>query len=146
MNCLYLKSKLDRTLYCKKLKKIINIKDCNNCDLKEFKQNKTSNTLKNISFRLAKQQKQRFSIINHSFSNCAECGSKWRISKNEVFEGAKRGVSMKYGFVVPLCETCHTRFHNDREFALKYKRLFQSKFEETHSRDEFLNLVHKSYL
>ena len=79
-------------------------------------------------------------------NKCAECGSKNDVQKNEVFEGAKRGVSMKYGFVVPLCDTCHKRFHNDREFALKYKRLYQEKFEESHSRDEFLKLIHHNYL
>ena len=53
---------------------------------------------------------------------------------------------MKYGFVVPLCKTCHRRFHNDRDFALKYKRMFQKAYEQEHSHDEFMDLIHRNYI
>jgi hypothetical protein len=144
--CVNLKQKIDRTLYCKKKKRIITLSDCKCCDSKIFKLNKKANTLKKISFSLTEQQKRRFSIINRPMNKCAECKSKIGVERNEVFEGAKRVASMKYGFVVPLCRKCHDRFHNDREFALKYKRLYQEKFEESHSREEFLKLVHRNYL
>ena len=68
------------------------------------------------------------------------------IDLNEVYEGARRQASMTYGFIIPLCRQCHTRFHNDREFALKYKKMFQQEFEKTHTRQEFINIIHKSYL
>jgi len=145
-NCIYLKLKLNRSFYCKKKCKIINLSECLNCELKEFKQFKTSNTLKNISFRQNKQQKERFSIIYHNLSICAYCGSKNDVQKNEVFEGAKRGVSMQNGFIVPFCDPCHKRFHKDRSFALKYKKMFQAKYEETHSHNDFMKLIHHNYL
>ena len=53
---------------------------------------------------------------------------------------------MKHGLVVPLCHTHHVRFHNDREFALWFKRLGQLTFEETRTREEFIKIFHKSYL
>ena len=145
-NCIYLKQKLNRSFYCKKKNKTISLSDCLNCENKKFKLYKKSNTLKNISFRLTTQQKQRFSIIYHDLTKCAKCGSEIGVQKNEVFEGAKRGVSMQHGFVIPLCDPCHKKFHKDRSFALKYKKMFQAKYEETHSHEDFMKLIHHNYL
>ena len=36
-NCINLKQKLDRTLYCKKKKKTMKISQCSNCKYKEYK-------------------------------------------------------------------------------------------------------------
>lgn len=145
-NCINLKQKLDRTLYCKKLKKSISINQCGDCLYKQFKEIKTLNTLKKISFRRNKAQKERFSIINHPLNKCAVCGSKNGVQLNEVYEGAKRSVSMKYGFVVPLCDKHHKKFHNDRSFAIPYKQAYQREFEKTHTHEEFMNLIHHNYL
>lgn len=145
-NCINLRQKLDRTLYCKKLKKSISINICANCLHKQYKEIKTSNSLKKVSKGQNKKQKERFSIINLPLNKCAVCGLKIGIQLNEVFEGAKRGVSMENGFVIPLCDKHHKQFHNDRTFALKYKKMYQTKYEQTHTRKEFLNLVHRNYL
>lgn len=145
-NCIYLKQKLDRSCYCKKKFRIIKSSECSNCKFKTFKQIKTFDALKKISFRQNKQQKERFSIIYRNLTICAECGSKNNVQKNEVFEGAKRNVSMQNGFVVPLCDTCHKLFHKNRTFALKYKKMFQAKYEETHAHNDFMKLIHHNYL
>ena len=91
-------------------------------------------------------ERKRYSIIFEDLSKCAECKSTFRIEKNEVYEGSKRVASMKHGFVVPFCCECHRRFHNDRLFALKYKKMFQRAFESEHTREEFLSIIHRSYL
>lgn len=91
-------------------------------------------------------ERKRFSIIYSDLTRCAECKSTFAVQKNEVYEGAKRTTSMINGFVVPLCHFCHNRFHNDRQFALKYKKMFQKKYEEEHSHDQFMNLIHRNYL
>ena len=36
--------------------------------------------------------------------------------------------------------------HFDRKFDLKVKKIAQAKFEETHTREEFINIFGKSYL
>ena len=43
MNCINLKQKINKTLFCKKHKKEITFKDCSNCPFKEYK---TYNRLK----------------------------------------------------------------------------------------------------
>ena len=128
--------------YCNLLKKEVPIYcKCNNIEYKEVK------TIKKATYKRIKKEKERFSIIYQDLSKCAECGSKiGHIDKNEVYEGSKRNVSMEYGFVVPFCHKCHERFHNDRTFALKYKRMFQIAYEKNHSRNEFLILIHRNYL
>ena len=128
--------------YCILLKKEVSIY-CK-CDAIEYKEQKT---LKKATYSHFKKEKERFSIIYQDLTKCAECGSKiGHIDKNEVYEGSKRSVSMENGFVVPFCIKCHDRFHNDREFALKYKRMFQIAYEKKHSRQDFLNLIHRNYL
>lgn len=158
-NCKYLKQKLNRTLECKKQKKIINIKECNGCKYREdkvstscrhfVKSNNMSNQIKKRTYKQAKKEKERYSIIYNDLSKCCVEGCLtpyYNVEKNEVYEGAKRGASIKYGFVCPLCQNHHNQFHNDREFALYYKRLFQLEFEKTHSRNEFIDIIYCNYL
>lgn len=128
--------------YCILLKKEVPV-FCKCSDI-EYKEQKA---LKNVTYRRSKKEKERFSIIYQDLTKCAECGSKiGHIDKNEVYEGSKRNVSMENGFVVPFCNNCHDRFHNDIEFALKYKRMFQKVYEKKYSRKDFLNLIHRNYL
>ena len=42
MNCIYLKQKLDRTLYCKQKKCTIKLSECANCPYKEYKKQQCS--------------------------------------------------------------------------------------------------------
>ncbi len=144
MNCINLKQKLNRKIYCKILKKEISYDDCKNCHSKEFKTINEPYKFKK-SRKNRKLERNRFSIIYDDLTKCAECGSIYNISINEVFEGAKRGVSMRYGLTVPFCEECHRRFHNDRSFASTYKKLFQDEFEKTHTREEFIDIAHRNY-
>lgn len=148
--CKNLKQKMNKSLYCKKKKKIIKISECSNCKNKEYENAIYSNerkiTLKNETYKQSKKEKTRFSIIYKDLTKCAICSSKIGIEKNEIFEGAKRNISIKYGFVIPLCRKHHNEFHDNREFALKIKRQFQEEFEKTYTREEFLSIIHRNYL
>lgn len=70
---------------------------------------------------------------------------------HHVFGGnGRRSISEKYGFIVPLTNDEHNMsnygVHFNKELDLKLKRKCQAKFEETHSREEFIRLVGKNYL
>lgn len=144
---------MNHTLECKKQKvkgknKIINIRECNGC---KYREDKISNNhqIKKRTYEQSKKEKNRYSIIFQDLSKCCVEGCStpyYNVEKNEVYEGAKRSASIKYGFICPLCCNHHRLFHNDREFALYYKKMFQQKFEETHSRKEFLNIIYCNYL
>ena len=145
MACIHLKQKLNNSLYCKKHDQQIDILQCLCCPDLEYKRKKFK-PMKKVSKRLIEAQTYRWSIIYPTLTRCAVCGAENGIELNEVYEGARRGASMTYGFVIPLCHYHHDRFHHDRSFALVYKKMFQQEFEKTHSRDEFIKIMHKSYL
>lgn len=149
MNCKYLRLRTKNNkkyFYCSLIKKKIHRSKCYTCSKKEYKEYKRIRKRTNT---LAKRENNRFSIIYNDLTKCAVCGSKLGINKHEVFYGSYRQNSIKYGMVIPLCQEHHTGnngIHNNRDIDLYFKRLFQSEFEKTHTRDEFIKLFGKSYL
>lgn len=103
-----------------------------------------SHQMKRKSSKLAKAEKNRYSIIYQDLTKCCVCGS-IATEINEVYEGAYRQSSIKYGMCMPMCHSCHMRFHSDRGLALYYKRMFQNKFVETHSLEEFIEIFKQDY-
>ena len=84
---------------------------------------------------------------------CYFCGTSQNLHTHHVFFGLKnKSISDKYGFIVRLCLYHHNGggngkcVHQCREMDLELKRLCQEKFEETHTRDEFMALIGRNYL
>ena len=87
---------------------------------------------------------------------CFLCGKAqaygWnRLEEHHCFGGANRRWSEKYGLKVWLCgNSCHregTRaVHKSRETDLMVKRAAQRKFEETHSRADFMRIFGRNYV
>ena len=141
------KFKIEKNIYCKECKDLINEQFKNEYQRKINKlKNKEQKPIKMRSNKLAKAEKYRFSIIGLDKEKCSYCGSYGPTEINEVFEGKNRIVSIKNGFCVSLCHECHQKFHDNRKFNLYYKRLFQKEFEKTHSRKEFIELIGRNYL
>ena len=71
---------------------------------------------------------------------------------HEVYSGINRQTSIKHGFQVNLCRYHHQEWEQSPhinpkgEFNVKLKQDTQKNYEETHSRDEFLILIGRSYL
>lgn len=98
-----------------------------------------------MNSKIRKLERNRWSILTDDLSRCYECG-KPAVNKHEVFEGSYRIRSMENGMVLPLCYQCHMRIHYDKYMRQKYQEMFQAKFEETHTREEFIKLFVKSKL
>ena len=81
---------------------------------------------------------------------CYLCGSYNWIEDHHIYGGANRKTSEANGFKVYLCHWCHNEpprgVHFDRSNADKLRAECQAKFEETHTRDEFMRLIGKNYL
>src|SRR5574344_1438711 len=163
MNCVYIKIKLDHTLYCKKYNKEIKLSDCKNCKLIEYaikEQTKLKSTkpMKQRTYKQAKMEKDRFSIIVTDMNKCAECHTYHKRSElnyHEVFYGTgKRQLSIKYGLVIPLCACCcHnqlecTGIHFDKEVCSKWHKIGQKVFMEYYNKsaDEFRKIFGRNYL
>ncbi len=84
------------------------------------------------------------------FDTCLICGSSQGLERHHVFYGSGlRQLSEKWGMVAPLCHRCHRGSHGvhfSRPLDLMLKRLFQEKFEETHTREEFMAIFGRSWL
>lgn len=96
------------------------------------------------SKKLAKLERDRFSILTYDLTTCIVCG-KPKQDLNEIFCGRNRQNSMKYGLVMPMCRLCHTEYTNNREMQLKWMKIGQKKFEEVYDLD-FLEIFKRNYL
>ena len=100
--------------------------------------------MKTKSKKLAKLERDRFSILTYDLTKCIICG-KPKQDLNEIFCGRNRQNSMKWGLVIPMCRRCHTEYTNNREMQLKWMRLGQKAFEEAYDID-FIEIFKRNYL
>lgn len=73
------------------------------------------------------------------------------VHEHHIFFGsANRKQSEKYGLKIWLCPPHHNMsdrgIHFDHRFDKAVKQIAQAKFEETHSREEFIQIFGKSWL
>ena len=79
-------------------------------------------------------------------------GSTYNLHLHHIYAGSRRKISDDNGFVVWLTGYYHNQSNdgvhgkNGHELDLMLKRICQEKYEETHSREEFIELIGKNYL
>ena len=98
--------------------------------------------IKKKSKKLAKLERQRDKdIVKEGI--CEFCGKySKRLDPHEIFGGSNRKRSIKNKFVKLLCRECHSN-----EKIINQLRIdTQKEYEKTHTRQEFINLIGKSYL
>ena len=101
--------------------------------------------MRNKTYKLQKLEKQRYSILTNDLEHCIICG-KSPVDIHEIYCGAKRQVSMKNGFCIPLCRTHHILVTNHNASDMYFRQKCQEKYEEMYSRDEFIKLIGRNYL
>ena len=81
---------------------------------------------------------------------CYITGSPLRLHKHHIFMGPNRKISEEYGCWVYLREDWHNMsnygVHFNSELDLFLKQECQRKFEETHTREEFIALIGRNFL
>lgn len=83
---------------------------------------------------------------------CYITGQTNNLHLHHIYRGVNRKISDKNGFVVYLAGWLHNQSDegvhgkNGKELDLMLKRHCQMKFEETHSREEFMQLIGRNYL
>lgn len=104
-----------------------------------------SGQIKKKSSKLAKLEKNRYSIITNNLEKCYICKAK-KEDWHEVIEGKNRQVSMKYGLVIPICRKCHTKVTNDKTLQEKLHKVGQEMFEKHYKTENFMKVFGKNYL
>lgn len=110
-----------------------------------------SSRIKQKSSKLAKLERNRFSIITKDLEHCYICTKKGmkNIPKDdlhELLEGKNRQVSMKYGLVIPICRKCHNLVTNDKTLQDKLHKVAQKEFQKHYKTENFIQIFGQSYL
>lgn len=163
MKCIYLKQKFNHKFECKRNKEEICLKDCSNCPYKEYKKctitvKKSTYKWKNAqkspvycakmkqrSNKLAKLEKNRFSLFTDDLDHCIICGKK-KDHIHEVIYGKNRINSMKFGITIPLCNYHHQMIHSNSALSNEYKKRGQALFDRAYPDLKFEDIFKKNYL
>ena len=102
--------------------------------------------MKNKTKKLAKMERNRFSVFTTS-DRCMICESTYQLTWNEIYRGKNRINSMKYGFCLRMCLSCHREYQDDISFNELWHKTAQMYFEEHYgTRDEFIAIFRRNYL
>lgn len=89
------------------------------------------------------------SILSNELE-CYICHRWSDLHRHHIYFGANRKVSEANGFWVYLCPYHHNMsnegVHMNRKADLMLKEACQRKFEEAHTREEFVKLIGRNYL
>ena len=83
---------------------------------------------------------------------CYLTGSTYNVHRHHIYAGSRRPISEREGFWVWLTGYYHNQSNagvhgkDGHELDWKLKQDCQRKYEETHSREEFMRLIGKNYL
>ena len=107
--------------------------------------------MKKKSNKLRRLEQNRYSILTDDLEHCYWCYEQDesivpKDDLHEIYGGSNRQRSMIHGFVIPLCRQHHRHVHNNKEAKEFLQRFCQITYEETHTREEFIKIIGKSYL
>ena len=155
-NCINLKQKMNRTLYCKKQNKQITFKDCSNCPYKEYKSPVASGLSKLKAVKKYKYRPKKGKCSNYyndvSIMPPSTLYYTKKIKgcqKHHIFGGvANRPKSEKYGLFVWLTVEQHNYLHNHPKEMLSIKKEAQKSFMKHYSKsiEEFIEIFGKFWL
>ena len=117
----------------------------NPCPKNTIKKEKTPTRIKQKSNKLAKKEKNRFSIITTDLEKCYLCKAK-KEELHEIYEGKNRQLSMKYGLVIPICRKCHISVTNNKTLQEKLHKVGQKVFKKQYKTENFVQIFGKNYL
>ena len=102
--------------------------------------------MRNKSNKLAKLERNRYSVFTEDLEHCYLCGKK-KNDLHEVYAGRNRINSIKYGFVLPLCGECHSLNQNNPFFNDYWHKQGQIYWEDfIGTREEFISVFRRNYL
>lgn len=101
---------------------------------------------KKKSNKLAKLERERFSLFTDNKDKCMFCNSTYQLTWHEIFRGRNRQNSMIYGLCLRMCLRCHELKQEDKQFNDEWKQKGQSIFIKTYPDLKFENIFKINYL
>ena len=163
--CIHLKKRKNKP-YCNIIKKEIPFSRCQECGDKEYKPKSKVNSLyknkkstlkgkspvksgkrKKKSNKLAKLEKNRFSVFTDDINKCMFCSATTNLTWHEIYCGRNRQNSMEDGLCLRMCMLCHKKKQEDVQFNEFWHREAQLYYEQNiGTREQFLARYRRSYL
>ena len=154
--CINLKQKMNKTLYCKKLKKQITFKDCSNCPYKEYK-SPVANGLSKLKTDKKYKYRPKKGKCNNYYNDASIMPPSTLYStkkvkgteKHHIFGGvANRPKSEKYGLFIWLTLKQHDYLHAHPKEMIGIKKEAQKSFMKYYDKnvEEFIEIFGKSWL
>lgn len=104
-----------------------------------------SRQIKKKTRKLINLENNRFSLLTKNLEKCYLCVNR-KEDLHEVYGGCNRVVSMKNGFVIPICRICHRILTDNPEKQERLQIKMQKEYEKTHTREEFIKLIKRNYI
>lgn len=103
--------------------------------------------MKKKTNKLAKLERNRFSIFTDNLDICIECGKR-ATDMNEIYQGRNRQNSMRYGLCIPMCRSCHSFYTNNREMQLKWMIRGQEEWYKyfNYTYDDWMKIFRRNYI
>lgn len=98
---------------------------------------KAKTQIKKKSKKLAKKERERFSILQEDKNKCFLCHRQLKLDKHEALGGRNRQLSMRYGLVYYLCRKCHSEAEINIETKNYLKEYARKIFIKNYSKEKF---------
>lgn len=85
------------------------------------------------------------SIMTDDLDHCYFC-PRARQHIHHIMNAANKKKSEKYGLLLPVCFSCHTKIHGNSLYMLAVRQMGQGRFEELYSRELWMKEFGKNYL
>lgn len=119
----------------------------NPCPKNITKKEKVKTRIKQKSNKLAKKEKDRFSILQDEDGKCFICKKTYKeLDKHEAFGGSNRQKSIEWGLVYYLCRKCHSKADLDKNTRQCLHNFARKEFIKIHNEEKFLKEFGKNYL
>ena len=119
----------------------------NPCPKNTIKKEKTQTRIKQKSSKLAKKEKDRFSILQKENSKCFVCKREFKeLDKHEAFGGSNRQKSIEHGLVYYLCRECHQKADLDKNTRQMFHDFAREEFIKRYNEKKFLKEFGKNYI
>ena len=109
-------------------------------------QNNRKMRLKQKTSKLAKLERNRFSLFSDNKNKCYFCPSTYNLTWHEIFRGRNRSNSMKYGLCLRICLSCHKKYQENKVFNDEWHKKGQAMFIKTYPDLVFEDIFRENYL